>query len=125
MLGPGFASIRRIGAGLIAAPQGSGLGTIISFSYPYITPCVISVGFSISHYIMTSSPLCRRRLVVYELQYQLCVVTDPNYPSPSGSLSRRKVISRSFFFFCISLLYTVSSPSGVSVGRSSTSFRSF
>ena len=25
---PGFASIRRIGAGLIAAPQGSGLGTI-------------------------------------------------------------------------------------------------
>ena len=28
VLGPGFASIRRIGAGLIAAPQGSGLGTI-------------------------------------------------------------------------------------------------
>ena len=28
VLGPGFASIRRIGAGLIAAPQGSGLGAI-------------------------------------------------------------------------------------------------
>ena len=28
VLGPGFASIRRIGAGLIAAPQGTGLGTI-------------------------------------------------------------------------------------------------